>query len=82
MSFDLLLSLFSCLGVSFFQISNQLVMMLVQINLIRDHSHSIFDLGRKFTDLIEFFQVKSRSSIEVYELILFVLQHLFDLIAS
>lgn len=78
----LLLSLISGLGVSLLQISDQLIVVLVQINLVGDHSHSIFNLGRKLADLIEFLKIKSRFAIEVYKLVFFVLQHLFDLISS
>lgn len=81
MRLDLLLCLFGCLRVSLLQIGDQLIIVLVQINLVGDDPHSIFYLGRELANFIEFLQVKSRFTVEVYELVLFVLQYLLHLVA-
>lgn len=56
--------------------------MLVQINLIGNDLHSIFNLACELAYLIEFFKVKFRFSVEVYKLILFILQYLLNIVTD
>lgn len=72
MCLDLFLSLICCFWISLLQERGELIVVLIQIYLIGDYTHSILYLDGEFADLFELFKVKARLAIEVYKLVLLV----------